>query len=585
MHKDFENGVISPFQATNDLENFFMGGGRAEVLSQLQESVAAGLPLLVLTGEEGSGKTLLCRMLQQRIAEECVVIYFQHTVESFDDVVHIIARQLGIATVPEDGKGGGTLIEDIVIFLLEKRSHLCIIFDEAENIYLATLERIRKILGQMTEAGVYLHVLFSGRPSFVENYEQLIICDFKQIEEVYLSLDPLSEVETADYLEGCMVRLPSDTQRNVFTEEVIGKICEFAKGNFGMINSLAEKTITTPGDNSSFMVLLDSVADEKEGESAGFSWSQFLPDIKQFTPLISWIGGAVVVAALLVLVFGSGDEEETEKVVLPKKVAEKQQEIIIVKKRVTRSEPVVQDVIDAVEKKVDSAVVIPEAISETEEASVKEADLQTETAQPEVKEVVVEVIKEIEADNEKVEETDLVPEIPKEIVHQEVIAEPLKREEVIVELHQLESLKKKVGVSSLVKGKKSPIYLDAEVQKNSSINAHLTVDQLYVTRIAAGKMWESGARDSKYTIQLMVLTSKNAEGNLKQMLAQEKYRKQASNFYIFKKNKTPAGLLVYYGEYPTIAEARRMTKSIPAFLQKHKPYAVSIKGAVAKVGM
>jgi type II secretory pathway predicted ATPase ExeA/septal ring-binding cell division protein DamX len=582
MHKDFENSVISPFQATNDLENFFMGGGRTEVLSQLQESVAVGIPLLVLTGEEGSGKTLLCRMLQQRIAEECVVIYFQHTVESFDDVVHIIARQLGIATVPEDDKGGGASIEDIVIFLLEKRSHLCIIFDEAENIYLATLERIRKILGQMTEAGVYLHVLFSGRPSFVENYEQLIICDFKQIEEVYLSLDPLSEVETADYLEGCMVRLPSDTQRNVFTEEVIGKICEFAKGNFGMINSLAEKSIATPGDNSSFMVLLDSVADEKEDESAGFSWSRFLPDIKQFTPLISWIGGAVFVVALLFLVFGSGDEEETEKVVLPKKVAEKQQEIIIVKKRVTRSEPVVQDV---VEKKVDRAVVIPEAISEAEEASVKETNLQTETAQPEVKEVVVEVIKEIEADNEKVEETDIVSEIPKETVHQEVIAEPLKREEVIVELRQLESLKKKVGVFSLVKGEKSPIYLDAEVQKNSSTNAHLTVDQLYVTRIAAGKVWGSGAKDSKYTIQLMVLTSKNAEGNLKQMLAQEKYRQQAPNFYIFKKNKTPAGLLVYYGEYPTIAEARRMTKSIPAFLQKHKPYAVSIKGAVAKVGM
>ncbi|MCK5516633.1 MAG: AAA family ATPase, partial [Desulfobulbaceae bacterium] len=290
MQKDFENSVTSPFQATNDLENFFVGGGRAEVLSRLQESITAGVPLLVLTGEEGSGKTMLCRVLQQRIAEERVVVYFQHTVESFEDVVRIIARQLGVVTVAEDDRGGRALIGNIVKLLLEKQSHLCVIFDEAENIYLATLERIRKMLGQMTEAGVYFHVLFSGRPSFIENYEQLIICDFKQVEEVHLSLEPLSEVETADYLEGCMAHLSSDSQRDLFTEEVIAKICEFAKGNFGMINSLAEESLVTPGDSSSFMVLLDSVGDVKEEESAGFSWSNFIPDIKQFTSSISWIG-------------------------------------------------------------------------------------------------------------------------------------------------------------------------------------------------------------------------------------------------------------------------------------------------------
>ncbi len=582
MHKDFENNVTSPFQAANDLENFFMGGGRAEVLDRLQESVALGVPLLVLTGEEGSGKTMLCRMLEERVAEECVVVYFQHTVESFEDVVRIIARELSVATVEMDGKGVKDAIENIVKILLEKRCHLFIIFDEAENIYLATLERIRKMLDQMTEAEVYLHVLFSGRVSFLENYEQLIICDFKQVEEVHLTLDPLSEVETVGYINSCMDRLSSDAQRDVFTEEVVGKICEIAKGNFATINSLAEEPIVTPGDNSSFMVLLDSVADAKE-EDAGLKWLQAITGIKRFIPSIPWMAGAVAVIIVLVLVFGSGDEEEKETRILPKQADDKKQEIIIVKKKVVRPEPVVKDTAASVEKRVGIPVVVTEMGAEGDEASVKESELQSEITKPEAKEIAVEALNEAAADREKVEGTVVARGEQKVTVHEEVKVEHLGQEEVIVELHQSQSLKKKVGVADFIKQKKSSVYLNTEVQKISSANAHLTVNQLYAGRIAAGKVWESGARDSKYTVQLMALTSKNAEGNLKQMLAQENYRQQAVNFFIFKKTKTPAGLLVYYGEYQTIAEARRMTKSIPVFLQKHKPYAISIKGAVAKV--
>jgi len=577
MHKDFEDSVNSPFQAAGDLENFFMGGGRGEVLARLQDSVAVGVPLLVLTGEEGSGKTMICRMLERRVAEECVVVHFQHTVESFEDVAQVIARKLGIAAVIE-GKEGRDTIEKIVGFLLEKRCHLIMIFDEAENIYLATLERIRKMLGQMTEIGVHLHILFSGKPSFIENYEQLTICDFKQLEEVHLPLDPLSEVETAEYLESCMDYLPGDVQKDVFTEEVIVKICESAKGNFQMINKMAEEFIVTPGDNSSFMVLLDSVADRKD-QDGRFSWSQTITDIKRFTPSISWVGGAVVVIVVLFLAFGSGDKEELETVVSPKKTDDKKQEIIIVKKRVVKPEPVVNDTVVVAEKEVDKSVLISEVNDKVDEPPTTESELQSETTQAEIKEV--EVVEETVADTEKVEETVIVSE-KKEIIHQKAKVEPLTQEDVIIELRQPASLKRKVGVSKLFKKEKSSVNLGTEAQKISSTNAHLTVDQLYAGRLAAGKAWESGARDSNYTVQLMALTSINAEGNLKKMLAQENYRQQAEHFFIFKKNKTPAGLLVYYGEYPTIAEARRMTKSIPTFLQKHKPYAISIKGAVAK---
>ena len=561
-----------------------MGGGRAEALSRLQESVAIGVPLLVVTGEEGSGKTTLCRMLEPKLAEEYIVVPFLHTVESFEDVVRIIARKLGIVTTAIiDGKGVREAIEKIVVLLLEERRHLLIIFDEAEVIYLATLERIRKMLDQMTEAGVLLHAIFFGRPSFLGNYEQLIICDFKQVEEVHLHLDPLSEEETAAYLENCIGRLPGDVQRDVFTEEVIAKICAAAKGNFGIVNALAEESIVAPGDNSSFMVLLDSVADETEEESGGFDWSKAIADTKRFVPLIPWVGGAVVLVVVMFLIFGSGDEVEKVAVLPP------------VKTQV--SDPIVVTAVAPIEDVADVEVAAPvEAVTDVEVTAPIEDVVDVEII---TFEEIVEVDKPhsggpvSQPDIEKYE--DGKPEVlPSEAEKPEVIQPEVKKaeavvakqvpsqENIIVELRPSKSLKKRVGALEPVTKKKLSVQA-AKVNKVVPSNAHLTVDQLYARRIIAGKIWESGARDSMYTIQLMVLTSQNAEENLKQMLAQENYRKQASNFFIFNKHDSPAVLLVYYGEYDTIAEARRAQGSIPAFLQKHKPYALSVKGAVAKV--
>lgn len=114
-------------------------------------------------------------------------------------------------------------------------------------------------------------------------------------------------------------------------------------------------------------------------------------------------------------------------------------------------------------------------------------------------------------------------------------------------------------------------------------NAHFTVDQLYKKRLMAGTPWYNNEKNHKYTVQIMVLTSDTAEANLKKMLQEDSYRQEAGNFYIFKKVTTSDTLFVFYGEYATIAEARLAQNNLPQFLRSHKPYAISIKGAMAKV--
>jgi len=586
MDKDPEKISGSPFQERNDLENFFAGGGRAEVLSELHASVIAGVPLLIITGEEGSGKTTICRVLEHRLAVECVVINFPETVESFEDVVLIIGHKLGVVTAEiNDGKELRSAIGKIAEFLLEKKRHLLIIFDGAENIYLATLERIRKMLGQMIEAGVYLHVLFSGKPSFLENYDQLIICDFKQVEEQHFSLSPLSAAETADYLNGCIEPFPGEGVRtDMFTGEAVAKIHAIAKGNFSMINVVAEDSIAISTDDSSFMVSPDNVIGEEGEQKAGWNWPRTAIDFKRFIPYLPWVGGSLSILLVLLLVFGSGDEQEKERVKPSKEIVEQKQAVIVEQEKLVIPDPVEKTVTTVEETAaLVEEVIVVEDDSEKDDTGKGKISPVFHEFKPEIEITETAVVEESALDDEIVQEAVAVDEKEKEAVTPEVEAEPVQEEEVVVELRQSPSLKKKVGTLEPVRKNNIVVQPRKEVQKVTATKTNFTVDQLYSRRIAAGREWRYGVKDSMYTIQLMSLTSKNAEHNLKLMLAQEKYRKQATNFFIFKKNSSPAAILVYYGEYQTITEARRTLKSIPAFLQRHKPYAISIKGAVAKI--
>ncbi len=569
---------MSPFQEESSLENFFNGAQRGELLSQMKEAVVDGAPLLVLTGEEGSGKTMLCRMLEQDGPTDFLTVVFPRTVESFDDVVRIVAMRLGVKLAAGSEDKGTDVLESIITTLKSEQKKLLVVFDEAENIYLATLERIRKMVDQVTKAGARVHVLFSGRNSFLENCEQLTICDFQNTDELHFELQPLSIDETADYLAGCAHFFGDFDKEELFDSETVKNIYEVAKGNFRMINILAEESLKTRGDGTSFMVLLDSVKGEIETAEDTTENVSFFQKIGRFSPYFPWVGGGLL--CIVVLFFLVIPDKEQAPPAGPMK-------------------PNVQVIIK--EKAPVQKVVVAEPVS-TEIAPVKtEGVVVKETATPvpdtaELPAVKVEqpqeaVVKPVMDKGNVVKEQNVVEndiativaqsELPVETVseHKPVVT----AEKTVITLHPIRPIKRKVRLSRNVGKGKIHVQPPTEIQDAGGSGGKLTVDQLFQNRVLAGAVWEGGNKNHKFTVQLMVLTAEDAEMNFKRMLSQDDYRKQAKHFYIFKKNGAPEIIFVFYGEYNTIAEARKARNTITPFLRVHKPYAISIKGAIAKV--
>ncbi len=251
-----------PFQEHIDTFLFFPGGKRREKLDSLLDAVHNHVNLITLIGDEGIGKTMLSHMLESEVSETHSVVVFVRPVESFEDVVWLVARQLGAETDGLNRKNAGEFFHRILDRLEELDKSLLLVFDEAEKLYLATLERIRKLLDKENDSSSRLQVLLSGRASLLDNLEQLSVVDFDPISELTVTLDPFNEEETREYLNFSVQHISDYEGREVFSREAAEKIFSLSKGNIRQINIFAEESLRSAGKDTSFLVLLENVKDE-----------------------------------------------------------------------------------------------------------------------------------------------------------------------------------------------------------------------------------------------------------------------------------------------------------------------------------
>ncbi|SHO45102.1 AAA family ATPase [Desulfopila aestuarii] len=291
---------------------YFTGAGHLNILVNMRRDIAARIPMLILTGEEGCGKSVLGRMVAAESRPGCIAVHFGQTVDSFEYLVSFVAERLDLE-VPEQTRDGiVAAVEQIAAAVSIRNERLLLILDGAERIYLATLERLRKMMDRLNRVVVSMQLVLIGRPLLLDNLRQLSLCNFEEIEEKRYVLEPLTQAETRSYLEFCKKKMP-DAESGIFTPETVDKIYQGSQGNFKQIHNLAEQLCNRYNKDASFWVLLENVAggqDEKVLRRS--SRRRPLPPIEKFDPrrlsrrqkIIG--GGSVAGLLVLFLLLNSG---------------------------------------------------------------------------------------------------------------------------------------------------------------------------------------------------------------------------------------------------------------------------------------
>ena len=232
-----------PFKITPDPEFFFPGGNRGAVLEALLYAVARGEGIVKVVGEVGSGKTMLCRMLERELPRDCEIVYLANPRLSSSEILHAIAIELGLDVPP--GAGKVEITRRLHACLLEKHAadaRVVMFIEEAQGMDVDTLEEIRLLSNLETTRDKLLQIVLFGQPELRQKLARHEIRQLRERITYAFDLAPLGAREVRDYVN---TRLRATGYRGgeLFTRGALRRLERHSAGLLRRINILADKAL------------------------------------------------------------------------------------------------------------------------------------------------------------------------------------------------------------------------------------------------------------------------------------------------------------------------------------------------------
>jgi general secretion pathway protein A len=260
----------APFSIAPDTRFLFASASFSAALSQLGHSLDRREPLVVVTGEIGTGKTLLCRAMLQQLRRKTFLSVVNDPFLERDDLLKQLLQDFGVIGKDRAKLTDTTrhdLIEALHAFLRSLRAitaHAVVIIDEAQHLQPDVLEQIRLLSNIDDERGTLLQIILVGQPELESLLSRPDLRQLQQRVSRRLRLEPLTREEVNKYIDhrlglaraGTASRVPgaaeltaalaewSGTNAAVeFTPDAVHALSELSGGLPRLINLLCDRSL------------------------------------------------------------------------------------------------------------------------------------------------------------------------------------------------------------------------------------------------------------------------------------------------------------------------------------------------------
>ena len=284
----------APFKITPNTDFFFTGANRGPVLEALIYAITHGEGIVKVTGEVGSGKTMLCNMLQNRLPENVESVYLANPSVGPEEVLHAIAfeLQLGIERKAEHLEVMHAL-QDYLVTRHADGKRVVAFIEESQSMPLATLEEIRLLSNLETRNDKLLQIVLFGQPELDENLRRPNIRQLRDRIAHSFKLEPLTEGEVREYLTFRM-RAAGYRGPEIFNPAVGRQITKASSGLTRRINLIADKTLLAAFSENTHTI-------ESKHVQAALRDSEFSPPLGArriaHSPALALAGVALVIGA------------------------------------------------------------------------------------------------------------------------------------------------------------------------------------------------------------------------------------------------------------------------------------------------
>lgn len=236
----------NPFHQELNPDIFFPGAQREEICQALILDLLTGKQLLHLGGEDGSGKSLICRVIMERLPSSFIPVYLADPVGSYEDLVRHASIDLGAAR--GNRADDFSWPDEFNRQLLQRQSEnvrVVLILDQAEQIFSAALERLLQRNRRNTPDAPGFAMLLAGSGTLTTLLDQLADLGTENIPENSYFLPPLEPDDTEKYLHYRLHAAGIDWAEHdsILDKKSIARIVQQAQGNIARINSTAARLL------------------------------------------------------------------------------------------------------------------------------------------------------------------------------------------------------------------------------------------------------------------------------------------------------------------------------------------------------
>jgi general secretion pathway protein A len=245
MYKAFFGLTGNPFEITPDPRFFYGTARHNEALASLYHGIERRKGFIVVTGEVGTGKTLLARCLFQTLTWQ--KISFAYVFNPLLSVLEFLQYSMNDMGVPLTAKSKGELLGELNRYLISRyrqKSTAVLIVDEAQLLSWELLEEIRLLTNLETSKQKLLQIVLMGQPELDEKLDCQDLRQLKQRIALRCRLEPLSKEETQKYI-AMRLWLAGASRRchEIFPLATVELIHEYSRGIPRLINTLCEAAL------------------------------------------------------------------------------------------------------------------------------------------------------------------------------------------------------------------------------------------------------------------------------------------------------------------------------------------------------
>src|SRR5215510_11909559 len=246
MYKKFYGLTRNPFEISPDPYFLMTTAQHNEALASIVHGVLRRKGFMLLTGEVGTGKTLMVRCLMELLRRRSVATanVFNPRLSPKELLLYIVG-DLGVKAESQDNKG--TLLLQLYGYLIARQKKgltTVLIVDEAQNMDAELLEEIRLLTNLETDRQKLLQIVLVGQPELDQNMDSLELRQLKQRIALRCQLEPLDEDETQSYILRRLERAGADsTVASIFPDDSIAAVYRYSKGIPRLINTVCENAL------------------------------------------------------------------------------------------------------------------------------------------------------------------------------------------------------------------------------------------------------------------------------------------------------------------------------------------------------